>query len=139
MENNLYKQAFTDAMDNLFPSWREYESSGLLDRYMDDNKENGIPYQKVLDACSLAELKAMASIIKMKHDLHHALRSGSCYQDDSRAREELGCPRLYAQCANDEAALEAFSCAGVFHIPSCPKFASGECWKRFDELGLFIR
>ena len=46
MENNLYKQAFTDAMDNLFPSWREYESSGLLDRYMD------VPYiRKVM--CNL--------------------------------------------------------------------------------------
>ena len=130
-----YSDQFTEAMDAVFPNWRRFESSGLLDRYMDDNIESGIPYQEVLSASSLAELKAKASRIKMKHDLHYALRTGTCFSNQSDARKEIGCPRLLAQSTDDLKMLEAFSCDGVFCIPDCPKFASGECWKRFDELG----
>lgn len=131
----MYDKQFSDAMDDLYPGWREYVSSGMLDRFMDDNTESGIPYQEVLDAKSLSELKAKASRIKMKHDLLHAERCGSCYQELDEARKALGCPRIYAQCANDDAVLEAFDCSGVRYIPDCPKFESGECWNRFDQLG----
>lgn len=135
----MYSKQFTEAMDIAFPGWRKYENSSMLDRFMDDNTEYGIPYQEVLAASSLGELKAKASRIKMKHDLFHSFRTGACFQDQSEARKNLGCPRIYAQNAQDEAALEAFTCYGVFHIPDCPKFATGECWKRFDELGFTMK
>ena len=135
----MYSKQFAEAMDIAFPGWRKYKNSSMLDRFMDDNTKNGIPYQEVLAASSLGELKSRASRIKMQHDLHHALRTGGCYEGKEEARKNLGCPRIYAQNASDDAALEAFICPGVFYIPDCPKFASGECWKRFDELGFTMK
>ena len=134
-----YSKEFVDAMDEVFKGWRKYENSGLLLRFMDDNTEFGIPYYEVLEATSLGKLKAKASRINMKHDLYNAVLSGRCYQDEEEARRQVGCPRLYAQRGNDEAILSAFTCYGVFCIPDCPKFKTGECWKRFDELGFKIK
>lgn len=130
-----YSEQFESSMDQVFPGWRKYASSGMLGRFMDDNTESGIPYQEILNASSLAELKAKASIIKMKHDLYTAYNTGGCYTNKAEAKKMVGCPRIWAQCANNQAALDAFPCYGVFCIPDCPKFKTGECWKRFDELG----
>lgn len=140
----MFKKEFIDEAKALYPTWGDLHKaiengSGIIDRYLDDCTPTAIDYREVLAATSLDELKRKAMIIKRKNDLLHAYRSGSCYQTESERREGVGCPRLYAQMTDDDATLKAFHCSGVFHIPSCPKFSSGECWKRFDELGLKMK
>lgn len=141
---STFKKSFIDEAKSLYPTWDDLHEAiknnwGIVGRYLDDSAPNGIGYMEILNATSLEELQAKARIIKRKNDLLHAYRSGSCYGTEESRRENVGCPRLYAQMANDDAALDAFQCVGVFHIPSCPKFKSGECWDRFDSLGLKMK
>lgn len=112
------------------------EGNSFLGRWLDDSVQS-ITSQEVLDAASLEELKEKARRIKMQADLYADFCSGRCYCEDKR-RSKM-CPRLYAQGANDTAALDAFFCVGVSFIPNCPKFDTEECWKRFDELGLTMK
>lgn len=137
----MFSKQFIDEAKALYPSWDDLHAaianeSGIVGRYLCDSAPDGISYQDVLSATSLDALKKKAVIIKRKNDLYMAYCNGSCYQSEAERREHLGCPRLYAQSTDDDAALYAFKCYGVFHIPSCPKFKTGECWKRFDDLGL---
>ena len=140
----MFKKSFIEEAKALYPTWGDLHKaiengSGIIDRYLDDSTPNGIGYMEILNATSLEELQAKALIIKRKNDLLHAYRSGRCYMSEESRRENVGCPRLYAQMANDEDALNAFNCYGVFHIPSCPKFKTGECWDKFDSLGLKMK
>lgn len=140
----MFTQKFIDEAKALYPTWTDLHNaiasgSGIIGRYLDDSTPDGIGYQEILDASSLDELKQKAMVIKRKNDLYEAYCSGACYSSERDRREQMGCPRLYAQSADDYAALDAFQCIGVFHIPNCPKFATGECWKRFDELGLTMK
>ena len=140
----MFKKEFISEAKALYPTWNDLHTaieSGLaiVGRYLDDSTPTGINYHEVLSAESLDELKQKAMIIKRKNDLLNAYRSGACYQTECEKRKSVGCPRLYAQMAGDDDTLNAFKCYGVFHIPSCSKFSSGECWKRFDELGLQMK
>ncbi len=140
----MFRQEFIDEAKALYPGWRGLHDaiasgSGIIGRYLDDSTPDGIGYEEILAASSLSELKEKAMVIKRKNDLYHAYCSGTCYQTDRDRRDQIGCPRLYAQMTDDDAALDAFRCYGVFHIPSCQKFESGECWERFDELGLNMK
>lgn len=140
----MFKQEFIDEAKALYPTWKALHealenSYGIIGRYLDDSSPAGISYTEILSASSLAELKEKAMILKRKHDLYRAYMSGACYQTDETRREQLGCPRLYAQATMDEKALDAFQCHGVFHIPDCPKFKTGVCWDRFDALGLKMK
>ncbi len=140
----VFKKDFIDEAKALYPAWDDLHraieiGSGMIDRYLDDSTPTGIGYREILAATSLEELKKKALVIKRKNDLFESYRSGSCYQTESDRRECAGCPRAYAQMADDAAALDAFQCYGVFHIPDCPKFRSGECWRKFDSLGLKMK
>lgn len=140
----MFKKEFIEEAKALYPNWSDLhraieQNSGIIGRYLDDETPDGISYREILAASSLSELKAKAGIIKRQHDLRNAYFSGSCYQTEEDRRCNVGCPRLYAQMTDDDDALHAFQCAGVFHIPSCPKFKTGECWSRFDELGLQMK
>ena len=140
----MFKNDFISEAKELYPTWDELHKaiendSGIIDRYLDDSTPRGIDYREILAATSLDELKKKAMIIKRKNDLLASYRNGSCYQTEDERRINTGCPRLYAQMANDEAAIDAFACPGVFFIPNCPKFKTGECWARFDELGLKMK
>ncbi|MEY8573668.1 hypothetical protein AALD01_04555 [Oscillospiraceae bacterium 21-37] len=110
--------------------------SGIAGRILDDNVETGINYKEILTATSLDELKKKAEKIALQNKVYCDFRSGHCYEDDETKRQKLGCPRIYAQMSGDKAALEAFPCYGVSYIPSCPKFKTSICWRKFDELGL---
>lgn len=140
----MFKKEFINEARALYPTWDSLHEaiesgSGIIGRYLDDSTPTAIDYREVLAATSLEELKRKATLIKRKNDLYESYMSGSCYQTDKERRENVGCPRLYAQMADDDSALRAFQCYGVFHIPDCPKFKTDECWKRFDELGLKMR
>lgn len=140
----MFKKDFISEAKELYPTWDDLHKaiesgSGIIDRYLDDSTPRGIDYREILAATSLDELKKKAMIIKRKNDLFTSYRNGSCYQTEDEKRANTGCPRLYAQRADDEAALNAFDCAGVFYIPDCPKFKTGECWARFDALGLKMK
>lgn len=142
---NVFNQSFIEEAKALYPQWTALHeaiqnNSEIIGRYLDDAAENGIHYEDILRATSLEELKEMAGILKRKCELCKAYLSGSCYVSTEEARKNLGCPRLYAQNSDDKAALEAFPCYEVTGwIPDCKKFKTGECWKRFDELGLIIQ
>lgn len=140
----MFKKEFIDEVKNLYPTWDALHEaiqngSDMIGRYLDDATPNSIHYQKILDAKSLEDLKHEAMIIKRKNDLYRSYRSGSCYETGSDRRKKMGCPRLYAQSNDDYDALDAFPCYGVCFIPSCPKYNTDECWKRFDELGLKMK
>lgn len=140
----MYAKWFVDEAKALYPNCdglhKAIENgSSIVGRYLDDNAPSGLSCNEVLSAVSLESLQQKAMVVKRKQDLYHAFVSGRCYESDEACRKALGCPRIYAQGANDEEALDAFFCAGVGFIPDCPKFMTGECWKRFDELGLKMK
>jgi len=140
----MFSKQFIDEAKALYPTWHALHEaiangSGIIGRYLDDSTPTAIDYREVLAAASLEELKRKAIIIKRKNDLYNAYRSGSCYQTESDKRKGVGCPRLYAQMTDDEAALDAFHCYGVYHIPDCKRFDTGECWELFDALGLKMK
>lgn len=140
----MFSKWFVDEARTLYPGWSDLQAaiaSGdpIIGRYLDDAAPSGIDVNTVLRATSLESLQQKASIIKRKQNLCHAYRSGRCYDDKEARRKNAGCPRLYAQYNNDEDALNAFDCVGVFCIPDCPKFKTGECWDRFDQLGLTMK
>lgn len=138
----MFTESFVKEAKALFPGWTglheaiDHGDSQIVMRYLDDNREPGIHYTEVLSATSLDELKAKAMIIKRKRDLYHSMSSGECYQDEDERRKNFGCPRCYAQSTNDSEALKAFPCCVVFYFPSCEHYNTGECWAKFDALGL---
>lgn len=112
----------------------------MAGRWLDDNSETTISCYDVVKATSLEELKETARIKILRRKVYGDYMSGKCYSKDEDRKRGAGCPRLYGQNANDGAVLKAFPCHEVWgFIPDCPKYKSGECWKRFDELGLKIR
>lgn len=108
----------------------------MAGRILDDNVETSINYKEILVATSLDELKKKAEKIALQNKVYHDFHSGRCYENDEAKRQKLGCPRIYAQESGDKAALDAFPCYSVSYIPSCPKFKTSICWRKFDELGL---
>lgn len=140
----MFTQKFIDEAKALYPDWHSLheaieKGSGIVGRYLDDAQASGISASDVLRATSLEELKEKAELIKRKEQLYADYRSGRCYENEDDKRKQLGCPRLYGQSTNDLATLDAFECLGVGYIPSCPKFKTGECWKKFDDLGLALK
>lgn len=140
----MFAKWFIDEAQQLYPGCKGLhdairECNPIIGRYLDDGAPSGISADTILEAESLESLQRQAAIIKRKQNLYHYYMSGKCYEDPEVRRKNAGCPRLYAQANNDKAALDAFFCAGVGLIPDCPKFRTGECWKRFDELGLVMK
>ena len=139
-----YKASFMREVKELYPEWvmlHEALNKGsvMVGRYLDDASNERITCEEILCADSLKDLQDKARIIKRKEKLYRDYISGACYETEEERRREAGCPRLYAQNSGDIKALDAFTCLNVFYIPQCPKFDTGECWKRFDELGLQIK
>lgn len=139
----MFSKKFLDEVNALYPDWKDLHeaiehNSGMVGRYLDDaswcvwfSPEN------ILEASSLEELQAKAKIEMRKRKLYKDYMSGKCYESEDDKRAGAGCPRLYGQNTGDRAVLDAFRCYDVFgFIPDCKKFKTGECWKKFDELGL---
>lgn len=140
----MFAKWFSDEARVLYPGWSDLHKAiaagdPIVGRYLDDSAPSGIDVGTVLQAKSLESLQEKASIIKRKQALYHAYISGRCYDDEETRRKNLGCPRLYAQRNNDEDTINTFACVGVFYIPNCPKFSTGECWDKFDQLGLIMK
>lgn len=139
----LFKEDFLKEIKDLYPLWTDlheaitHGSLGIIGRYLDDGESGTFHYTEILEAKSLEELQNKARIKERKIKLYKSFIDGSCYENENDRREHLGCPRLYAQNSGDREALNAFPCYEVNGwIPGCPKFKTGECWKRFDKLGL---
>ena len=112
----------------------------MAGRWLDDNSEATISCYEVMKATSLEELKEVSRIKILRRKVYGDYMSGECYAKDEDRKRGAGCPRLYGQNTCDHDVLEAFPCSGVWgFIPDCPKYKSGECWKRFDALGLKIK
>ena len=112
----------------------------MAGRWLDDNSATTISCYEVMKATSLEALKEVSRIKILRRKVYGDYMSGKCYANDEDRKRGAGCPRLYGQNTGDYAVLEAFSCNGVCgFIPDCPKYKSGECWKRFDDLGLKIK
>lgn len=112
----------------------------MAGRWLADNTETAISFYEIMKATSLEELKEATRIKILRRRVYDDYISGRCYDNDDDRKRGNGCPRLYGQHTGDNDVLEAFPCKEVWgYIPDCPKFKSGECWERFDALGLRIK
>lgn len=140
-----FSKKFIEEVKELYPSFTSLHKaiengSGMVGRYLDDAEDGKISYTKILEANSLEELKQEARRIERRLNLYKSYMSGACYESEEERRKEVGCPRLYAQASADYPVLDAFECLCCHgYIPECPKFKSGECWDRFDELGFKLK
>lgn len=111
----------------------------MAGRWLYDNSETTISCNEIMKATSLEALKEVARIKILRQKVYSDYVSGKCYSYDEDRKRHAGCPRMYGQSTCDNEILKAFPCDGVWgYIPDCPKYKSGECWKRFDELGFRI-
>lgn len=134
---NLY-EAFADSPTVI----EKVESHDCMAaRWLDDNSETTISCYEVMTATSLEALKEISRIKILRRQVYSDFVSGKCYAKDEDKKRGAGCPRLYAQMTDDYAVLEAFPCTAIWgcFISDCPKFKSGECWKKFDALGFKIK
>lgn len=112
----------------------------MAGRWLDDNSEPAISCYEVMSATSLEALKEVSRIKILRRQVYKDFVSGKCYAESEDKIRGAGCPRLYGQHTSDDDVLEAFPCNEVWgFIPDCPKFKSGECWKKFDALGFKIK
>lgn len=78
------------------------EGSEWLGRYLDDSRKQGVDYDAVLAASTLAEVKEMAANIKAQNKLYSDFVNECCYDMNfiealDKAFRQTSCQELYAE------------------------------------------
>lgn len=80
-----YKKEFIERVKSVYPDYKKMhelaeEGNEWLGRYLDDSREQGVDYDAVLAASTLAEVKEMAANIKAQNKLYSDFVNGCCYE-----------------------------------------------------------